>query len=297
MSQPPYPPYSGSPTPDPDPHPRQPGYGEQYPPPNPQYGGGYPPPNPQYGAQYPPAPGPYPPGYGQPADQAQPGYTPQGPAYGGGYGTPPAEPSPGYPTAPVPPKKSKVGRIILIVLAVVLVLCGGGVAVAYFALKDEVSGVVAATQTRLVTPDTVAGRPRITEPELQTVADAMVASMKEAQPGANSTVGAFYGDPAKRDLLMVAGVAALVADPAKELDAAMGGLGTSGVEVTNLKSIEPGPLGGVAKCGDAEAEGIPLGVCVWADHGSLGVIGLYFKTGAEAEAEFQKIRGEVEQRD
>jgi hypothetical protein len=337
MSQPPYPPYSGSPQPDPHSQPGQPQPGEQYPPAYPQSGAQYPPqpggqyppqsggqyppqsggqypqypqsgqypqPGGQYpqpGEQYPPAPGPYPPGYGQPADQTPPGYAPsQGASYGGAYTTPPPQPSMGYPTpVAAPPKKSKAGKIILIVLAAVLVLCGGGVAVAIFAFKDSVSDVVAATetakQTRLVTPDTLAGRARNTAPDLQSVAENMVASMKQSQAGTTSTVAAFYGDPAKRDLLMVAGASAPIADPGKELGDAIKGLENS-LQVTNMASIEPGPLGGVAKCGDADAGGVKLGVCVWADNGSLGVIGLSFKNGAQAEAEFQKIRGEVEQR-
>jgi hypothetical protein len=213
-----------------------------------------------------------------PSEQGQPGYPPSG-------------------TVPPPPKKSKAGKIILIVLAVVLVLCGGGVAIAYFAVKDEVTGAVAAAQTRLVTPDTLAGRPRNNDPALQTLADTMVTTMKGSQPGATSTIGAFYGDPGKRDLLMIAGASALVTDPAKELDVAITDLGEGDLKITNVASVEPGPLGGVAKCGDVNAEGVPLGVCVWADHGSVGVIALYFKTGAQAQAEFVQIRGEVEKRE
>ena len=38
----------------------------------------------------------------------------------------------------------------------------------------------------------------------------------------------------------------------------------------------------------------PRGMCVWADRGSLGMIGVYFKTGDQAAADFVKMRGEVE---
>lgn len=73
-------------------------------------------------------------------------------------------------------------------------------------------------------------------------------------------------------------------------------MGAGGLTVTNAKSVEPGPLGGVAKCGDANAEGTTMGVCAWADRGSLAVMVIYFKTGDQAKAELVKIRGEVEQR-
>jgi hypothetical protein len=123
----------------------------------------------------------------------------------------------------------------------------------------------------------------------------MVADMKKDIPSATSTIGAFYGNPAKKDMVMVAGASAPVADPAKELEEALTGLGGD-LKVTNFKSVEPGPLGGVAKCGDGDADGAPVGLCVWADKGSVGVIGVFFKTGDQAKAELVKIRGEVTKR-
>jgi hypothetical protein len=35
-------------------------------------------------------------------------------------------------------------------------------------------------------------------------------------------------------------------------------------------------------------------MCVWTDRGSLGLVGVYFKTGAEAATQFVQMRGEVE---
>ena len=40
---------------------------------------------------------------------------------------------------------------------------------------------------------------------------------------------------------------------------------------------------------------MPLGVCVWADRGSLGMVVMYFKSADQAKAEFITIRGQVEQ--
>src|SRR3712207_8160674 len=47
-------------------------------------------------------------------------------------------------------------------------------------------------------------------------------------------------------------------------------MGSGGLTVTNTAPIAPGPLGGSAKCGDAEAAGVKMGVCGWADNGSVG---------------------------
>ncbi|WP_433130860.1 hypothetical protein ACQPWW_08690 [Micromonospora sp. CA-240977] len=266
MSQPPATPY-GPPHDSPNP-PQQPGQ-PQYPgqpqqPDQPQQPGGWPPPQQQQG--FPPA---------------QPGQP-----YGEPY----------LPAGPPPAKKSNVGKIVLIVLAVVLVLCLGGAAITWFAVKDDVGDVVDATKTRVVAPATLAGRPKVTDPQLQTAADDLVSQMKAEVQNETSAVGAFYGDPTKQDLIMIAAASGLMTDPKKELDDAVNGLSTE-LTVTNVATVGAGPLGGDAKCGDGKAAGnIPLGICVWADRGSLGMVVIYFKTAKQVEAEFVTIRGQVEQR-
>ncbi|MDG4759349.1 hypothetical protein [Micromonospora sp. WMMD710] len=236
---------------------------------------------------------PYGPPHDSPTPPQQPGYPQQqgfpAPQPGQSYG------DPGAPVGPPPAKKSKAGKIILIVLAVVLVLCLGGAAISWFALKDEVGDVVDATKTRVVAPATLAGRAKNTDPQLQTVADQMVTDMKSEVQNETSTVGAFYGDPTKQDLIMITAVSGVMADPKKELDEAVTGLSTE-LAVTNMAAVEAGPLGGEARCGDGKAESVPLGVCVWADRGSVGLVVVYFKTAEQVKAEFVTIRGQIEQR-
>ncbi|HEX5595642.1 MAG TPA: hypothetical protein VFX61_06405 [Micromonosporaceae bacterium] len=180
-------------------------------------------------------------------------------------------------------------------LAVVLVLCCGGGAGVYLLVKDEVTDVVEATQTRLVTPDTLAGRPKSTRTSFQQIADAQVASLKRTNPGATSSISAFYGESAKKDLIMIAGVSGIVADPNRALDDMIKTL-VSDLGLTNIQSIDPGPLGGNAKCGDGNMAEYPVGVCVWVDRGSLGMIFAYEQTAEEIKAEFVTIRGEVQKR-
>lgn len=295
MSQPPSNPYPGS---YPPPHQQPGGYPPQQP--GPQYGGGYPAeqPGPQYGGGYPPQ---------QPGPQYGGGYPPQQPApqYGGYPGEQSApqagsylesgQPSYGAPAGP-PPKKSNVGRILLTTLAVVVVLCLGGAAVLFFTTKDKVGEVVDATKTRVTAPETLASRAKSTDPNLVKVAKDVEDSLRSDMPNATSAVSAFYGSAAKKDLVMIGAASGLNPDPAKSLDANIQSLGTSGLEVGEMKTVDAGPLGGEAKCGDAKAAAVPLGLCVWSDRGSTGVIGLYFKTGAEAQAEFVTMRGQIEQK-
>ncbi|GAB3846755.1 hypothetical protein GCM10029963_27060 [Micromonospora andamanensis] len=271
----PYPPSGGYPNAGPTPHP-QPGVGP-YPPAGAQPGG------------YPAPPGTYPPPGGALPPPGQP--YPGGPGFGG------TEPGLGGPGLAGPQKKKfGVGKILLVVFAVLLVLCGGGGTAIWFAVKDDVTEAVEATRTRMIAPDTLAGRPKITDPELQQAADDMVRNIEATVSNETSAVGAFYGDPADRDLIMIAGASGLMSDPKQELDAAVQGLSAE-LDLTNMTAVDPGPLGGEARCGDGGSDGVPLGICTWADRGSVGLIVMFFSSRADAQAEFVTIRSQVQQRE
>ncbi|MCA2216112.1 hypothetical protein [Jidongwangia harbinensis] len=289
---------------------------------------GFPPP-PQYGAQpgYPTSGQPaYTPGpeYGQP----QPGYGQPQPEYGQpqpGYG----QPQPGYAMMgpPQPPqKKSKALPIILISVAVALVLCVGGAAVVFVAARDTAGDLVDAAQSAAATPDptvtaadptdepgpaptttapkstknikivepkTLGGRPKLTDPQFAGAAEELQSGLADV-PGATNTVGALYGTPAKRDIIIIAGVEAPVDDPGQELDSTFLGAGVGGLKVTGITKVSPGPLGGEAKCGKAAASGVNMVLCGWADEGSVGWIIWYFKSLSKAKAEFPRLRGQIE---
>ncbi|MGN9776614.1 hypothetical protein ACTMS0_12725 [Micromonospora sp. H33] len=277
-----------------NPYPSQPGsgapYGSQpgaYPPP--QQPGGYPAPQQPAGYPAPQQPGAY------PAPQQPGGYPP--PQSAGGF-PPPVSGAPGQPfgAVPPPPKKRSAGKILLIVFAAVLVLCLGGAAVAFFAVKDEVKDTVDATKIRVVEPETLAGRPKVTDANLQGISQQLETELNKSLPDATSTVGAFYGDPAKQDLVMVAAASGLNTDPAKTLEETITGARQSDVKVGEMSSVDPGPLGGEARCGDAKAADVPIGVCVWSDKGSVGMIMIYFKTGADVQKELVTMRGQIEQK-
>ena len=281
-------PYPGQPNPDvpasvpPAPsYGQQPGYGQQ-----PAYG------QPEYGQQ---------PGYGQP-DQGTPGYGQQ-PPYGG-----------------LPPKKkSKALPIVLVSIAVVLVLCiGGGTAIFLAArnkaddINDDVNRALAtptatiptddpttappteeASSITIVEPKTLGGRPKLTDPQFAGVAEELKSGLADV-PNAGNTVGALYGTVAKRDIVVIAGAEAPVADPEKELNGTFLGAGIGGLKVTGITTVSPGALGGSAKCGNASASGVKLAMCGWADKGSVGWIIWYFKSASQVKTEFAKLRAQVE---
>jgi hypothetical protein len=294
MSQPPYPPY-GQPEPDPyQPPSYQPGQptsggsyqggsyqGGEYP------GGGYQPgPPPGQGAYQPPAPPP-----------AQGGYHPDQ----GGYQAAPPPPGGGYPGMPgqpygAPPKKKGGAlKIILIVFGVVVLLCVAGIAVAVYKGKNKVEDVVAASKISVVEPATLGGRKKVSDPSLQGSVQSLDTEMKNIQ-GTTSSVGAIYGDLAKQDVVMVAAASTLTGTAQSRFDEFTTGLNTGGFSTSALKDTAPGPLGGIAKCGDSSAAGVPTAVCVWSDQGSVGMVAMLFKKTADLEKQFVSLRGQIEKK-
>jgi hypothetical protein len=269
-----YPPHPGEPNPSGY---QPPQYGQQ----PPQYGQQ----PPQYGQQQPPQ-------YGTPQPPAGGQYGTPAPQYGEqpGYGQPGQLPPPGFPPPPgAPPRKSKALPIILTVVGVLAVLCIGGGAALYFIGKDAVDDAAAVTITE---PATLGGRPKLESEEFATLTADMEKSLA-AYPGASSSFGAFYGDPAKKDMVAAIATKALIANPQAELDASFETFGKD-APVTGLTNADTGTLGGVAKCGTSSFSGIDVAVCGWADEGSVGMIMWFFKKAPDVQAEFPKARAEIE---
>ncbi|MFF1557322.1 hypothetical protein [Streptomyces sp. NPDC058279] len=276
----------------------QPGpYGQQPQQPGP-YGG--PPPQQQPGPYGQPAPQP---GYGYPqqppppAYPQQPGYPQQPPQQPYGYPQPgmPAQPPYGGMPPQQPPKKSKAGVVIAVVV-VLGVLAGAGW---YFTKGGGASGKVAADTKgyKLVAPQSVDDfkqDPKYQQKPFtdQDKKEAEAAGIKNA-----SQVGMEYlaGDP-KNPLSMKAlnfqGVYGQIADPEKTVDgyfamaklkAAEGKKDVTAELVGSPKEINPaGFKGAVLKCQeikmtfkDTASKGpkdMTVPVCIWGDYSTLSVV-------------------------
>jgi hypothetical protein len=184
---------------------------------------------------------------------------------------------------------------VLIVAAVIAVLCVAGIGIAVFAAKDKVEQVVDATKITVVEPQTLGGREKASDPSLQSSVEGLDSEMAKI-PGSTGSVGAIYGDIQKQDIVMVAAASSINGSPQSRYDEFTEGLGQGGIKLQDVTDTDPGPLGGIAKCGDSNTSGVPMAVCVWSDNGSVGMIAMMFKGKADLEKEFVSMRGEIEQK-
>lgn len=152
------------------------------------------------------------------------------------------------------------------------------------------------SSVRIVEPETLNGRPKVMDPRLQENLAAMRKSVKDSIPGEETVVAAMYGDPQGTNLIRVLAVGRGTAQGERELDGLFQPLRDQGWTVSELEPIDPGPLGGIAKCADVTTPTGAQSMCAWADAQSVGSVTFYLKKRHEAKGEFVGIRSLVEQR-
>jgi hypothetical protein len=158
---------------------------------------------------------------------------------------------------------------------------------------------VAEEQTgRLSAPPAVAGLTKSENIQLQAVADSMNAQIKRGVQKPAGTITSFYSDPADpAKNVLVAGVMGDVKNPDKQVDDMFASVRLSGVTVSGIKTVDAGPMSGSAKCGMGQTQGVPVAVCSWADHGSVGVA-MFFNRDLDGSAPlFKQIRNEILKRE
>lgn len=274
--------------------------------------------SPYPGVPNPNVPGPDPaqaPPYQQAYGQPPVGYPPQ-PYAQPAYGQPVFPQQPAFPPLQPAPKKSWTLPIVLVSIAIVLVLCVGGLAVIGLVYGDDetksatggtssagatptagrtTENATPAEDVTVVEPKTLGGRPKLDNDAFSEVTDTMEDSLLTSYPGATKSFGAFYGTPAKKNMVMAIAVAAPIPNPKLELDKNFTNMSLTGLAVDDVATVDAGALGGQAKCGNSETSGIDLAVCVWSDDGSVGMLVWYYSSASKAKAEFPKLRAQMEQ--
>lgn len=262
-----------------------------------QAGGGYPP-QPQY------------PVSGYPAS-GQPGYP---------VSAPPPFPisaQPIYPEPVRPSGASRGGLIALVASSAVLVLLLAGLGSVYLirsgddnstgrdsggsttpsnanagasaAASSPAAAAGAEYPARIILPRTLAGMTMLDDPQLTKTANDTASKLKSTT-NADSAVAGYYapnGDITRTVGLV--GVATQVRNPDAELRSAF----SSTLTVSDVSDVDPGPLGGIMRCGNTSTNGTAFAVCGWADGGSLA-IGIFLNRSlTDSAALFRQIRGEI----
>src|SRR5262249_51236556 len=144
-------------------------------------------------------------------------------------------------------------------------------------------------------------RAKSTDPQLtKTIEGAKVQMSALASSGAGEPVAAFYGSAERHDLMMVFAVPTPVSAgpmPDSQFDTMFTMMGSmTGGKAGAAESVDPGALGGKAKCSDLTVKETPIALCAWADAGSFAFIVWYFTKVDTAKAEFVSVREQIEHR-
>jgi hypothetical protein len=187
-----------------------------------------------------------------------------------------------------PARRSLPTRWIVIgALAGVLVVVAGGL-IGWRVLSGP--------DTKLTTPDSIAGLHHQTDADAVQTADYMRDAIV-ANASLGNGVGAVYADPAGqgRDVLFFGGTGS-VGSPADALNGAFGLLDDQTGSVSGIHAVAEGPMGGVMRCGTSNGDGAPIPVCGWADGGSLALAMFPGRTLDEAAGLMLQLRTATEHR-
>jgi hypothetical protein len=232
----------------------------------------------------PPAPPPVqPPAPPPPAGYPPPGYQ---------YPPPPQYPGPiPYAGAPMQPRKRGRGWLIaLSVVAVVLLgCCGIGAAI--------IAPYIGQYPSTIDAPSQLAGLNRIQNAQIDQLGSQLSEQLKRKNTRLENAVAGLYaarGDETRP--VLVVGATGLVFSPGKEVDNAFQGMVDSGLQVSARTEYAAGRLGGTVRCATSAVSRFSLSVCVWGDHGSVGMGIFYNRPIAESASLFLRIREEMVKR-
>jgi len=181
-----------------------------------------------------------------------------------------------------PARKPRRLWIVTAVLGVVVVILGvlyGPTALRVLSQKDAT----------LTMPATVGGFKRDDSDAAKATANDLVTALR-ASIDLDGSAGAVYTGTDKT--IMLFGGTTLLWNPEQELDTVLTLMEDNDEQgIRDLKSVDPGPLGGVMKCGLTDAQSSSaMAVCGWADHGSIALALFPASTPDEAASLMRELR-------
>ncbi|WP_446217221.1 hypothetical protein [Micromonospora sp. IBHARD004] len=146
--------------------------------------------------------------------------------------------------------------------------------------------------TRVEKPEKISSWPETRYRSLRDPASKSLGQLKLLLDGdATSAVGTAYESADEKYAAVVSAVAGEVRDPKAALDRLFAGL----PRLHDVKPTRPGPMGGEARCGEGDDNGLNADVCAWADEHSIGmIVYLGFPSGGDPDDLFVRDRAKVE---
>ena len=150
---------------------------------------------------------------------------------------------------------------------------------------------------KVAAPDKLGNRAKLTDStHTKLAADTETAIKRDSR--ISTAVVAYYGtaDP-KKDKVYLAAATTTTAMTKAAFEATFNGMAKEAglADMTGVTDVEPGPMGGFAKCGMLKIETIPTAACAWADEGSFVTVMWYNKQlSNQIKAELINIRSAVE---
>jgi hypothetical protein len=149
-----------------------------------------------------------------------------------------------------------------------------------------VDGPSPAVSVRFEVPEEIDGLPRSPNSDYADMSHLQVEYLKRYVSTPNDTIAEIYAGEGLSDTIQISAVAGPVADQAKVVDAFF-----SPRRINDLRPVEPGALGGVARCGTVpDTTTYLVTICAWADEGSAGMLSIQSVDMKDRRAEFAKLR-------
>ncbi|WP_157562513.1 hypothetical protein [Micromonospora chokoriensis] len=106
-----------------------------------------------------------------------------------------------------------------------------------------------------------------------------------------SAVGTAYATPDGQYTALASGVSGKVTNPKATMDEVFAAL----PRLSDVKPTPPGPMGGEARCGKGETQGVNVDVCAWADRHSIGMVAFIgFPKSGDPDSLFVQARSQLE---
>ncbi|MFG3421721.1 hypothetical protein ACIBTZ_20985 [Micromonospora sp. NPDC049460] len=138
----------------------------------------------------------------------------------------------------------------------------------------------------------LSGWPESKNRKWRNAAQQSVGALKTLLDGdATSAVATAYTTADDKYTVVVSGVSGKVPDPTAALDRIFATL----PRLSEVEPTRPGPMGGEARCGKGEDQGVWVDTCAWADDHSIGMVAFIgFPQTGDPDDMFVRARSQIE---